>query len=82
MGLQHFETDPMEIEESEEDGGPNPIDWQTGNEKQKKQYEEEVAQYRRRVARRLNARAEQADIGAEFEHAEALRRQADELEYL
>lgn len=43
---------------------------------------DEVMQYRERVVRRLNARADRAEISAEFEHAEALRRQADELEYL
>ena len=39
-------------------------------------------EYRRRVVRRLSDRADQAEIHNEFEEAEALRRHADELEFL
>ena len=80
--LHHLETDPMEIEESEEDTGPKPINWDTANANQRREYENEVSEYRRRVVRRLNDRADQAEIHNDFEEAEALRRHADELEFL
>ena len=73
MGLRHLETDPMEIEESEEDTGPKPINWETPNANQRGEYEDEVSEYRRRIVRRLNDRADQAEVHNEFEEAEALR---------
>ena len=82
MELHRFDRDPMEIEETEEDAGPNPINWETANVNQRREYEDEVMEYRRRVVRRLNDRADQAEIHNEFEEAEALRRHADNLEFL
>ena len=41
-----------------------------------------ISANRRRVERRLNDRADQAEIHNQFEEAEALRRHADELEFL
>ena len=54
----------METEETE---GPNPINWETANANQRREYEDEVMEY---------------ETHYEFEEAEALRRHADDLEYL
>ena len=69
----------METEEKEE---PEPIDWEASNVNQRREYENEVMECRRSVVRRLNERADRAEIHNEHEEAEALRRRADDLEYL
>ena len=72
----HYEAgdsdDPMEVEEeSEEDHGPPEID-----------YEGAVMEYRRRVVRRLNQRADRAEELSNHEGAARLRMEANNLEYL
>ena len=83
----HYEArdsdDPMEVEEeSEEEHGPPDIDWATANANQRMDYEGAVMEYRRRVVRRLNLRADRAEEANNHEEAAGLRVEADNLEYL
>ena len=83
----HYEAgdsdDPMEVEEeSEEDHGPHDVDWATANANQRMDYEGEVMEYRRRVVRRLNLRADRAEEANNHEEAAGLRMEADNLDYL
>ena len=88
MGLHHHyeagdSDDPMEVEEeSEEDHGPPDIDWATANANQRMDKEGEVMEYRRRVVRRLNLRADRAEELSNHEGAARLRMEADNLDYL
>ena len=68
-------------DDSEEDPGPPEIDYATANENQRRDYEREVGEYQRRVVRRLQRRADQAEDHSHFEAAANLRRQANYLEY-
>ena len=75
--------DPIEVEEeSESDHGPPAIDLATANANQRMDHEREVGEYRRRVVRRLNQRADHAEDFSNFEGAARLRMQADNLDYL
>lgn len=51
------DDDAMETEESGYTG-PEPIDCKASNVNQRREYENEVMEYRRRVVRRLNERAD------------------------
>ena len=88
MSLHHHEgeddsDDPMEVEEeSEIDHGPPAIDWASANANQRMDHEREVGEYRRRVVRRLNLRADRAEELSNHEGAARLRMQADNLDYL
>ena len=84
ISLHHHEEDPMEIDEDSEagDGPPPDLDWERANVNQQRDNEEQVDSYRRRVVRRLNRQAEEAEVRNEHEAAENFRRQADNLYYL
>ena len=87
MSLHHHyeagDSDPMEVEEeSEEEHGPPDVDWATANANQRMDYEGEVMEYRRRVVRRLNLRADRAEEVNNHEEAAGLRVEADNLDYL
>ena len=88
MELLHHHSDgesddPMEVEEeSEEEDGPQDIDWTTASANQRMDYERQVDNHRRRVVRRLNQRADRAEDLSNFEGAAVLRMQANNLEYL
>ena len=58
------------------------VDWEASNVNQRREYENEVMEYRRRVVRRLSQRADRAEIHNDHEEAEALRKRADDLECL
>ena len=81
MELHHFDSGPMEIEESE-DAGPDPINWATANANQRREYENAVMEYRKRVERRLNERVDRAEIHNDFKEAEALRTHTDDVEWV
>ena len=88
MGLHHHyeagdSDDPMEVEEeSEEEHGPPDVDWATANVNQRMDYEGAVMEYRRRVVRRLNLRADRAEEANNHEESAGLRMEADNLDYL
>ena len=67
---------------TEEDHGPPDVDWATANAKQRMDYEGEVMEYRRRVVRRLNLRADRVEEANNHEEAAGLRMEADNLDYL